>query len=68
MFIVADLVSLKEKPYNKTVIDFNFGRHKDCLPLNTIQYNTTDFIDIDSSGHSQMALEHFKTCFTEIHG
>ena len=32
------------------------------------QYNTTDFIDIDSSGHSQMALEHFKTCFTEIHG
>ena len=35
----------------------------------TIQYNnTTDFIDIDSSGHLQMALEHFKTCFTEIHG
>ena len=32
------------------------------------QYNTTDFIDIDGSGHSQMALEHFKTCFTEIHG
>ena len=36
--------------------------------FNTIQYNTTYFIDIDSSGHSQMALEHFKTCFTEIHG
>ena len=40
-----------------------------CLIIQSKQqYNTTDFIDIDSSGHSQMALEHFKTCFTEIHG
>ena len=48
----------------------NSARLSENLSYTTIQYNnTTDFIDIrDSSGHSQMALEHFKTCFTEIHG
>ena len=27
---------LNEKTYNKTVIDFNFGRNKDYLPLKVI--------------------------------
>ena len=37
MFIVADLVSLNEKSYNKTDIDFNYGRNKRFyLPLKVI--------------------------------
>ena len=28
---VAKFSFLKEKSYNKTIIDFNFGRHKDLL-------------------------------------
>ena len=30
---VAKISFLNEKPYNKTVIDFNFGRHKDLSTL-----------------------------------
>ena len=30
---VAKFSFLNEKPYNKTVIDFNFGRHKDLSTL-----------------------------------
>ena len=30
---VAKFLFLNEKPYNKTVIDFNFGRHKDLSTL-----------------------------------
>ena len=30
---VAKLSFLNDKPYNKTVIDFNFGRHKDLSTL-----------------------------------
>ena len=30
---VAKLSLLNEKSYNKTVIDFNFGRHKDLSTL-----------------------------------
>ena len=30
---VAKFSSLNEKSYNKTVIDFNFGRHKDLSTL-----------------------------------
>ena len=30
---VAKFSFLNEKPYNKTVIDFNFGRHKDLSNL-----------------------------------
>ena len=30
---VAKFSFLKEKSYNKTVIDFNFGRHKDLSTL-----------------------------------
>ena len=30
---VAKFSSLNEKPYNKTVIYFNFGRHKDLSTL-----------------------------------
>ena len=34
---VTDYAALNEKSYNKTVIDFNSGRHKDLyLPLNEI--------------------------------
>ena len=33
---VAKFTFLNEKSYNKTVIDFNFGRHKDYLPLKMI--------------------------------
>ena len=31
---VAKFSFLNEKSYNKTVIDFNFGRHKDLSTLN----------------------------------
>ena len=30
---VVKLSFLNDKPYNKTVIDFNFGRHKDLSTL-----------------------------------
>ena len=30
---VAKFIFLNEKSYNKTVIDFNFGRHKDLSTL-----------------------------------
>ena len=30
---VAKFIFLNEKSYNKTVIDFNFGRHKDSSTL-----------------------------------
>ena len=30
---VAKFIFLIEKSYNKTVIDFNFGRHKDLFTL-----------------------------------
>ena len=30
---VAKFSFLNEKPYNKTVIDFHFGRHKDLSTL-----------------------------------
>ena len=30
---VAKFLFLNEKSYNKTVIDFNFGRHKDLSTL-----------------------------------
>ena len=30
---VTDYAALIEKSYNKTVIDFNFGRHKDLSTL-----------------------------------
>ena len=33
MFIVTEYAALNEKSYNKTVIDFNFGRHKDLSTL-----------------------------------
>ena len=32
---VAKFSFLNEKSYNKTVIDFNFGRHKDLSTLKT---------------------------------
>ena len=32
--IVATFSFLNEKSYNKTVIDFNFGRHKDLSEVN----------------------------------
>ena len=30
---VTDYAALNEKSYNRTVIDFNFGRHKDLSTL-----------------------------------
>ena len=33
MFIVTEYAALNKKSYNKTVIDFNFGRHKDLSTL-----------------------------------
>ena len=32
---VANFSFLNENSYNKTVIDFNFGRHKDLSTLNS---------------------------------
>ena len=35
---VAKFSILNEKSYNKTVIDFNFGRHKDLSTRNMINH------------------------------
>ena len=37
---VATFSSLNKKSYNKTIIDFNFGRLKDYLPLKVIFTST----------------------------
>ena len=34
--VKVDFILMVEKSYNKTVIDFNFGRHKDYLPSKVI--------------------------------
>ena len=51
MFIVTDLVSLNEESYDKTVIDLNFGRHKDLYTLKSdIHLDLTVEVNITFKG------------------
>ena len=47
---VAKFSFLNEKSYNKTVIDFNFGRHKDVSTLKSdIHLGESSLFGVDKS-------------------